>query len=358
MAATKKKHPWKIYTLTDAYAPRPPIQYAVDGLFALPSLSIIYGAPGTLKSMLLIDLAVCVVGGTPWLPSLPGKPGSGRAATQSAVLWADLDNGIRTMHERIGSMSFARNLSKTAPLYYVSMPVPWLDALNFTSVSQLIQLVLSLQARLIILDNLCTISGQADENSAQMGTVMSNLRRLSEDTGAAVCVIHHQRKSNGTRGRAGDTLRGHSSIEAAIDLALLVEREENASDIELKATKVRGADVLPFGAMFTYKHRPNTKELVEAKFFGMEVEDLTSDAAIRRTVLDLVTSNTGINQGDLVTAAKAELAQDVGKGRVKGQINKLVSQGKLSVTAGSHNAKLYSTSKIDPLDAAIMGMRS
>lgn len=347
---TTTTHPWKIYTLADAFAPRPALQYAVDGLFALPSLTIIYGAPGTLKSMLLIDLAVCVVGGIPWLPPLPGRPGTGRAATQSAVLWADLDNGIRTMHERIGSMSFARDLQETAPLYYVSMPVPWLDALNFASVSQLIQLAQALGVQLIILDNLCTISGRADENSAQMGTVMSNLRRLSEDTGAAVCVIHHQRKSNGTLGRAGDTLRGHSSIEAAIDLALLIEREENSSDIELKATKVRGADVLPFGATFTYKHRPDTRELVEAKFFGMEVEDLTSDTAIRRTVLELVTANTGINKGDLVIAAKAEL--DVSKTRIRGQINKLVSQGKLSTISGTHNAILYSTSKIDPLDDA------
>lgn len=346
---------WKVYSLADAYAPRPPVEYAIDGLLAIPSLSIIYGAPGTLKTMLLIDLAACVVGGSPWLPPLPGKPGAGRPVKQAAALWIDLDNGVRAMHERIGSMGFSRNLLQNDPLFYVSMPSPWLDASNIAQVLRLAQLALHLKARLIVLDNLRTISGQIEENSAGMGTVLSNLRRLSEETDAAVCVIHHQRKSVGgkRRGRAGDSLRGHSSIEGAIDLALLVAREENSDAIELKATKVRGASVLPFGAVFTYKHRPGTKELAEAKFFGIRVEDLKSDSAIRRVVLEIVGASGGINQGNLVSAAKADLDK-VGAPRIKGQINALVSQGKLVVLTGVRGALLYSLPKVDPFDAAMM----
>ena len=51
---------WQTYTLEDAYEPREPLVYVVDSLFSLPSLSIVYGAPGCLKSMLMLDMALCV----------------------------------------------------------------------------------------------------------------------------------------------------------------------------------------------------------------------------------------------------------------------------------------------------------
>ncbi len=58
---------WQAYTLADAYQARPPIQYIAGALFEVPSLNIVYGAPGTLKSFLLQDLAVCVAAGQEWL---------------------------------------------------------------------------------------------------------------------------------------------------------------------------------------------------------------------------------------------------------------------------------------------------
>jgi hypothetical protein len=48
-----------------------PLIYVVEGLFPLPSLSIVYGAPGTIKSLLMADLAICAAAGLPWLPPLP-----------------------------------------------------------------------------------------------------------------------------------------------------------------------------------------------------------------------------------------------------------------------------------------------
>jgi len=345
---------WKTYTLADAYKPRPPVEYVVGGLLPLPSLSIVYGAPGTLKTMLLIDMAIAVAGGVEWLPSLPGNPGSktGKKTLMANVLWVDCDNGLRVMHERVGAIGEARKLLPPIPFHYVSMPTPWLDASSKVGMIALDETAQILGARLIILDNLRNISGKADENSAEMGTVLSNLHKLAELTGAAVCIIHHQRKPSGAKGRAGDTLRGHSSIEASLDLALLITREEDSDTIELKATKVRGAEVPPFGAMFTYNHRPGTQELAQAQFFGLKVEDLSSNAAIRRVILEIVAADPGIKQGDLVSIANVDLPK-VGRPRIKTQLNKLIKEGKLTVVMGAKNAKHHSIPKVAPLDAAM-----
>jgi hypothetical protein len=70
--------PWadQIFTLKDAYAPREPLSYVIDNLFPPGSLSIVYGPPGSLKSMLLSDAAMSTAAGTDWL---------GRKVTQGAT---------------------------------------------------------------------------------------------------------------------------------------------------------------------------------------------------------------------------------------------------------------------------------
>ena len=338
---------WRVYTLADAYAPRPPVRYVVERLFSLPSLSIVYGPPGCFKTMLMGDMAGCVAGDLPWLPPLPGKSGeTQRDTSEVPVLWLDFDNGVRTMHERLEAVGKARELPASAPLFYVSMPNPWLDASSFDSIAELEDRTRELGAKLIIIDNLRDVAGGVEENSAEMGDVMSNFRRLAEDTGSAVVLIHHQRKANGFKGRSGDTLRGHSSIEAALDLALLIEREEHANTIQIQASKVRGADILPFGAVFTFEWKPNTTELAKVKFFGAEVEDLTSDAAIRSVLLESVKANPGTNKGDLTTAVKQDL-RDVGQNRIRTQIDRLAAEGKLTVTTGDRNAKTYTLPRVE-----------
>lgn len=60
----------QLRTVNDAYTERESLTYIVDGLIEQGSLNIVYGAPGCLKTMLLIDMAVCVASGQPWLESL------------------------------------------------------------------------------------------------------------------------------------------------------------------------------------------------------------------------------------------------------------------------------------------------
>ncbi len=221
------------------------------------------------------------------------------------------------------------------------MPNPWLDASDFEGMLYLMDLVRRLDVDLVVIDNLCDVSGRADENSAEMGNVMSNFRRLVEDTEIAVIIIHHQRKSSGFKGRAGDALRGHSSIEASLDLALLIEREEYAESVTIKATKNRGPEIYPFGAVFTYEHKPGTKELTQVRFYGQHVEDLSSDAAIRRSILDVVKSDPGCNKGDLTEAVRERLDGEPSINQVRQPIELLTSEGKLAMTVGEYNAHQY-----------------
>lgn len=292
--------PWEgqIYTLRDAYAPREPLKFLVAGLLTEPSLSIIYGAPGTLKSMLLGDMAICVAAGKSWLQ---------REVIQSSVMWIDFDNGQRRTHERFAALARARSLPDNTPLSYVSMPQPWLNAESPEDIERLMNRIVKNNIKLVCIDNLGLISMGVEEKSDAMIPIMANLRLLSEQTGAAVAVIHHQRKRVGSESRAGDSLRGHSGIEGAIDLALLVTREENSNWITIQSTKTRDVEVLPFMAEFRYDHKIGSNELQTASFVKIELEDNTSDRAIERVIISICKENPMINQKKVISLAKKEL---------------------------------------------------
>ena len=334
------KQQWHICTLADAYAPRPPLEFVVDGLFTLPSLSIVYGNSGSLKSMLLADMAACIAAGRPWLTPTVDSDDLSRHVIQVPALWCDFDNGKRRTDERFDAIGHAYSMPTDSPLYYVSMPSPWLNIGDNNSLMQFYDDCSALGVKFIVIDNLGVTIGGSDENSAEMATVMGNARWLAEQLGAAIVFIHHQRKANGISGHMGDDLRGHSSIKAALDLALLVEREDRSKSVTVKSTKTRDIDVAPFGARFDFQHKPGTSEMDWGRFFCESVDDSNSDTAIERTIYDVLASEHPLNQSKLVTRVKAILEQP-GRNRISAVAEKLVQIDRLKVEIGRDNAKLY-----------------
>lgn len=334
---------WTFRTLQDAYNPRPPIRWAVTGLLQIPSLSIVYGSPGSFKSMLLADMAACVAAGLPWLDAMPHTTNRvrGLPTQPGPVLWLDFDNGERRTDDRFDAIGKARQLDPSIPLRYVAMPSGWLFMDKRQHAEALAATILQQGAHMAVIDNLGVISGGADENTAQMAPVMANLRYVCEWSNSALVVIHHQRKGNGSKGREGETLRGHSSIEAALDLALLIEREKNSAEIRLRSTKTRGADVQERGALFTYQHKPGTLELAQARFYGCDIDEPNPNADIEDAILDLLRqSSAPMNQTEII---KALVAQEPAwtRRKVRPVIVDMENKALLTVTTGPKQSKVY-----------------
>ena len=339
---TARVRDWSFYTMGDAYERQGEVEYVIDPLFARPSLNILYGAPNSLKSFLLADAAVCVASGQRWLKSPSQENDIGFETKQAAVLWLDFDNGNLTTHNRFSALGRAYETAPTAPLNYISLPDPTLNASNANHIDELVGHARRLQAHLIIIDNLGRVSGGLDENSSAMDRVMQGLRRLAENTRAAIVVIHHQRKTQNNAGvRKGETLRGHSSIEAALDLALLVQRKEKDSLVEITATKERNLPVSDFGAMFESQTYENRQGLEKAWFVGTFPEFRGTDAIAANKAIELLSSGRMMR-----TELKTELRKlpRVGETTVEKVIKALVEQQRIcwEQEPGSAHRQWYS----------------
>ena len=341
---------WEYFSLFDAFAKRPPIQYIVGNIFSLPSLNIVYGAPGSFKSFLLADLACCVAGGKDWLPNFGDANGGGITVNHSAVIWIDFDNGQRRTLERFKALGNAIQLPGDVPLHIYSMPTPVFNAANVDQYYELEEIIKGHNAKFVIFDNLAMISSRVDENSSEMAKIFMNLRRLSDLTDSAIVVIHHPSKGTYSQDRLGDSLRGHSSILAAIDLALYTKQDGKNLSVDIKPTKVRDSIVEPFTARFDSEIDQNC-QLTRARFYSStgSLDNKTVD--VMGAISEALTDGK-LNKGDL-TSKTNELLKDtdainVGLGKIGNIIEEMFSQGFIVRHKGKNNAQLFSLNPDKP----------
>lgn len=325
---------WKIYNMGMAYEDRSPTRYLVDGIVPIPSVNIWFGSPGSKKSLILTDLGIVCAAGKNWLP---GGNNAGIATQQCKVLWIDTDNGGDVMQERVAAFGRAHGVSDG--FYYVTMPDPWLFVSDIGSQLDLETTIQNLGVELIIIDNLGNITGDIDENSAQMVKVMSPLRRIADKLNVAIIVIHHQRKSGSSGGRAGDALRGHSVIEAALDFAILVATDEGSDITTIRCTKARRFRFEDLRAQFEYEHFPNTKDLQKAWWTVPTVR--RGDNPVKDAIIEILVVNKKMTQERLLDAVYDFLDRKYGKPKIRSWIKEMTDvTNEIAIEKGKYNANL------------------
>lgn len=323
-------------TLADALSPREKILSIVEKIAPVASVILWYGAPGHLKSNLVFDMAFSVASGYSWLSGLPGKGEcAGFAVSKSPVLWVDVDNGEDVICERLAAFARARGVVDV-PFFWISFPTPALSAAQ--GLENLIACAKKIKPGLMVFDNLLRIAGVRDENSSEMDAAMFNLRLLAEKSRASIQVIHHRNKRL-ENGRDGNSIRGHSSIEAGIDNAFLVQREDNSDIVTVKNVKSRRRPVDLFSALWTYENDDDGETLKTARFFGTEMQDTKIEvrAKLKAKIFEeLAVCPVNFRALQNAVGGRSENLRDA--------LTDLQKEGKVKMEEGKRRAHIYSRS--------------
>lgn len=329
-------HKWKIKTLETAFEELIPTEYIVAPLVPKRSLNIWFGAPGSMKSMILMDMCFSILSGLDFIPGskteMETKPAS--------ILWIDLDNGNDVLKERFSAMARAKGVGRATPhFHYVSMPDPWLFVADITSQMDLKMLISDLKADLVIVDNLGSVTGDIDENSAQMVRIMAPLRAMTDELNVTFIMIHHQRKGGANGSRAGDSLRGHSVIEASLDYAVLVTNDEKANVVSVSCTKARRFKFEDFKARYNFEHKMGTTDLETAWFSAPSIR--TGQNKVYDAIMDVLKANEKMTQERLKDAVYDYLDQKTSKAKITSWIKEMTDILEvIDIEKGPHNANL------------------
>lgn len=193
----------------------PPTEWLVPGLIARNHITLWAGKGGCGKSVLLLRAAHTVTVGGDFL---------GRPCKPAVALVVDFENAGSTIRDRLTDMDI-----NDAPDLHVWGN--WLPTAPPLLGSQALIEIAKLERPLIIVDPL-RLGYTGDENDAGvMAEVLRHLRTLAA-TGAAIVVVHHIGRGEGS------TFRGSSVIRDLIDLHILQEQTPEGQ-ITLRTEKAR-----------------------------------------------------------------------------------------------------------------------
>lgn len=201
------------------------LRWLVKGIVPADSVGMMFGASGTFKSFVALDLALHIAHGMPWL---------GRRTTQGPVLYIAAEGGSG-LHKRVEAWHQLRRLrSAQSPFFVLPMAVDLTE--SAWRVAEAADAI-GVRPALVIVDTLSqTYSGE--ENSAnEVAAYMRELGvRFRAKWQSAVMVIHHSGHL------ATERPRGSSAMRANLDWMFGVFRDEEEQIATLTCAKQKDAE--------------------------------------------------------------------------------------------------------------------
>ena len=205
----------------DAVWSMPPVEFLVDELIPERSFSMIYGAPGSGKSFLAIDMALSVAHGVDW---------QGKKVKQGPVLYI-AGEGMGGFGKRWKAWSMHHKLDKRPEMYLLPTAVNMLDSEDVARLRLTIE-GMDRQWALVIVDTVARSIAGADENAAQaIGMFVQSCDAIREVAGGTMLAVHHSGKDS-SRGA-----RGSNALLGAIDTSIVVGKLDSVVTIKVEKQK-------------------------------------------------------------------------------------------------------------------------
>jgi KaiC/GvpD/RAD55 family RecA-like ATPase len=189
---------------------KPPTPWIIRHLIPERGFGVIYGAPASGKTFLILDIAAAVARGTPWR-DLRTK--------QGGVIYVACEG---TLTNRLKAYLQYHQLEEEAldNLRVIASSVNLLDPDADTKplIHHINEMAMDVgSVALVVVDTLNRAMAGGDENtSTDMGTMIAAAGRITESTGATVIFVHHCGKE------VEKGARGHSSLKAAVDFEMAI----------------------------------------------------------------------------------------------------------------------------------------
>lgn len=192
------RDPFPLLALAEIGLQGPP-EWRIDKLLPKVGFGVIYGASGTFKSFVTLDMALTVATGLAWrgqrVEAAPAAyvAGEGTYGIQNrVVVWRE--------HRYKGD----------APFYLAPVASNFLDPANVRLVAERLK---ALEIKFVVVDTLARSFGGGDENSSQdMGRFIAACDFIRDECGTFVLAVHHTGKDEQKGERGSNALRGAADV--------------------------------------------------------------------------------------------------------------------------------------------------
>jgi len=195
----------------------PPLVWLVKGVLPATGIAGIYGPSGSGKSFLCLDLAISIANGKSWF---------GRRVNAAPVVYAALE-GEAGFKQRVDAWRLHYGQPLPQNLHFMLQPFKLPVDEDVEAFAKVLP-----TGCVVFIDTLNRAAPTSDENNSKdMGTMIEAAKRLQTLTEGLVVLVHHTGKN------ASAGLRGHSSLIAALDAAIEVNRDGDSRQWSVAKSK-------------------------------------------------------------------------------------------------------------------------
>jgi hypothetical protein len=211
--------------------------WLLKGLLARGETSAWIGAPGSLKSALLTDIAVCIAANRDWYER--------RIKQATAVIYFALERAD-LVRRRLAAYRTRHGL-ESLPIAVVAKLVNLMDASTVETVVATIEAVekrLGLPVGLLIFDTYAKAisAGGGDEDKARdQGVMFANIQRIKERRAVHVALVGHTGKDASRGARGSNAILGDADLMVAI------------TGTDIRTATVTKANDLPEGPIASFR---------------------------------------------------------------------------------------------------------
>jgi hypothetical protein len=288
--------------------------------------ALLSGAPGISKTWAAFQLVKAVAEGTPWF---------GLETTQARVAIFELEMSEAEIEPRCRALDALGGDGWRDYVVLFSkdqIPGGQLDLCDPGVLMTLVRLVKSLDVKLVVFDNLSHLHYLNENSSGEASRIMAALDRVSAETGCAILVLHHDRKSleGVTKKQTGDSVRGSSVIQARPGAVLGLSLNKGLRYLQFH--KVRGIKA------------PDPVYLVEAEDGHLEPTDAPEDQKKVRVMRLNAVESVLTETPEPIPVIQDRLAKlrhaAVQKRTLRDDLNYLVAAGRAVKEGGGHGKRV------------------
>jgi hypothetical protein len=215
----------------------------VQGLLHRGSKLVLGGGSKTFKTWTLLDLAISVAAGEPWLSchTVKGK-----------VLFLNFEIQAGFFQRRIQVVTSAKNITLAPHSLEVWNLRGWATS-YIDLLPQIRQRIKDANYSLLVLDPIYKLYGNTDENNAgEVARLMNALEMVTVDSGASIAFGAHYAKGNASQKEAIDRISGSGVFARDPDSILNFTRHEEQDAFTVEATLRNHKPIEPFVVRWQY----------------------------------------------------------------------------------------------------------
>lgn len=211
----------------------------IDGVLRSGEVGLFIGATKTRKTWCMLDLALSMARGSPWMGGISTSAGN--------VLLVDAESSLPSLGERIRLLSIDRGGVDTHQIRIL----PARGAGGGADIMpQIAAGIGKISAGLCIIDTLsATLPAQDENDNAEATRIMGDVVALADETGCAIMLVHHTAKGGGAGRSVVDSGAGASAYARRADAIISVRDEDGHTmcDILSRSCACRSRSMITFG---------------------------------------------------------------------------------------------------------------